>query len=140
METVPAVEVDEAELERLERLVASLPSDSPLAAALEALALSVRRGGDVVVAAQSEQLTPSQAAAVLRMSRTHLYKVMDAGDLPFFRVGRDRRIAVDDLFLYRARRDQDKRALAERFAHVTAGRERAVAEEVARRRHDARDC
>jgi hypothetical protein len=35
------------------------------------------------------------------------------------------------------RRDQDKRALAERFANVDAGRRMAIAEEVARRRSTA---
>lgn len=128
METVIATDVRSSELEKLDRLVEGLPMDSPLAAALQAVVTSLRRGSDVVVAGQGDHFTPSQAAKVLRMSRTHLYKVMDAGELPFVRVGRDRRISAEDLFVFRSRRDQDRRVLAERFAHSSKTRTRAIAE------------
>lgn len=128
MQTIDATAVDRAELDRLNEVVRELPDRSPLAAALSALSASVRAGQDVLVADKSEELTPSQAAGFLQMSRTHLYKVMDAGELPFSRVGRDRRIAMRDLVAFRAAREAARQRLAERFAHADEVRRAALAE------------
>jgi excisionase family DNA binding protein len=51
------------------------------------------------------------------MSRTHLYKLLDRGEIMFHRVGRDRRIRLRDLVAFEAQRDGDRLELAERFAH-----------------------
>jgi excisionase family DNA binding protein len=128
VETVTATDVGPADLAAIDTVLMTLPSDSPVAALLHEVCRLVRGGSDVMVAGQSDHLTPAQAARLLRMSRTHLYKVMDAGQLPFVRVGRDRRIAADDLFIFRAQREQDRRALAERFAHSADTRAQALAE------------
>ncbi len=37
-------------------------------------------------------LKVSEAAACLRLSRSRLYELMDAGELPFSKIGRSRRI------------------------------------------------
>ena len=122
VETVIARKVLAEELECLEEAAASLGDGSSVGAALVALATNVRAGADVVVAAKSETITPSKAATILGMSRAHLYKVMDAGDLPFARVGRDRRILLSDLADFSKRRNEDRAGLAERFAHAAADR------------------
>lgn len=51
------------------------------------------------------------------MSRTHLYKLLDRGEIVFHRVGRDRRIRIYDLLEFEEQRQRDRRELAERFAH-----------------------
>jgi len=53
----------------------------------------------------------------LGMSRSHLYKLLDRGEILFHRVGRDRRIRVRDLLEFQSRHNRDQRELAERFAH-----------------------
>jgi excisionase family DNA binding protein len=129
METVTARDVGKAELDQLANAVAALPASSPFAAALSAMCDSVRAGEDVVVTRRTgHDVTPAQAAAVLAMSRTHLYKVMDRGGLPFVRVGRDRRISFEDLIAFQARREQDRKDLAERFGHADVTRSAALAE------------
>ena len=40
---------------------------------------------------------PAEAAQMLGVSRAMLYRLMDKGDLPSFRIGRARRIRHDDL-------------------------------------------
>lgn len=62
------------------------------------------------------------------MSRTHLYKLLDRGEIPFHRVGRDRRVLLRDLLAFEEIRRGDRAELAERFAHQTATRSGAVDE------------
>lgn len=84
---------------------------------LMSLSRCVRDGDEVVVVDGSKTVTPSQAAERLGMSRTHLYKLLDRGEILFNRVGRDRRIRIDDLLQFEVQRQRDRRELAERFAH-----------------------
>jgi excisionase family DNA binding protein len=131
METVPARQVDPSELDRLDKLAASF-TDSSLRAAVSSLVCTVRSGTDAVVAAKDEYLTPAQAAKLLGMSRGHLYKVLDAGMLPWIEVGRDRRLAIQDVLEFRTQRRADKKWLAERFAHADVAR-RSLVESLAER-------
>lgn len=76
------------------------------------------RDGDELIAVDADAtLTPNQAAQRLGMSRSHLYKLLDRGEIVSHRVGRDRRIRVRDLVEFQARHHRDQRELAERFAH-----------------------
>jgi excisionase family DNA binding protein len=122
LETVAAVKVERNELDQLDAVVAEMGTQSQLGPALRLIAENVRNGSDVLLAGKEEHLTPAAAAKSLGMSRTHLYKVMDAGELPFVRVGRDRRIAASDLIAFSHGREHDRARLAERFAHATPNR------------------
>ncbi len=94
------------------------------------LALSdAARGGSVLqVIDMDMELTPSQVAERLGMSRTHLYKMLDRGEIMFHRVGRDRRIPMRDVVSFEVRRQNDRRELAERFATQERTRTAAVDE------------
>jgi excisionase family DNA binding protein len=83
---------------------------------LLSLSRCVRSGAELTVTARSVALTPSQAAERLGMSRTHLYKLLDRGEITSYRVGRDRRIELKDLAAFELQRQLDRRELAERFA------------------------
>lgn len=66
-------------------------------------------GADAASQANADMaLTTNQAAARLGMSRPFLIKLCDQGDIPFHRVGRDRRILISDINDYLARRDAEK--------------------------------
>ena len=73
-------------------------------------------------------LTPNQVAERLGMSRSHLYKLLDRGELMSHRVGRDRRIRLADLIAFETQRDHDRRELAERFANQRQTRTGAINE------------
>ena len=84
---------------------------------LLSLSRCMRAGDDVLVVDGAATITPSQAAERLGMSRTHLYKLLDRGEILSHRVGRDRRIRMHDLFEFESQHQRDRRELAERFAH-----------------------
>lgn len=77
----------------------------------------IRDGVDLAEIDANATITPAEAAQRLGMSRTHLYKLLDRGEIVSHRVGRDRRIRIPDLFAFEAQRQADRRELAERFAN-----------------------
>lgn len=113
------------DLNRLEAAVKEMPADSELAFFLASVAAVVRNGDDVIAGKESDLVSPALAAKLLGISRVHLYKVMDAGELPFVNVGRDRRLALGDVKSFLTARDRASRALAERFSRTSSVREAA---------------
>ncbi len=124
---VDAGHVSATELAKVETLVNDL-APSELRELLLALISNVAAGTDVALVDIAEPWTPSQVAQRLGMSRTHLYKLLDSGELPSFRVGRDRRIKLEDIIEFERARQRDRRELAERFAHIDRVRAGAVRE------------
>lgn len=86
--------------------------------------------------ADEEDLTPSAAASILKMSRTHLYKLLDAGIIPAKRVGRDRRISVKAVREYKEQLEANTRAQAESFAHRDSIRNALLGEMSSTRKQD----
>ncbi|APT93651.1 hypothetical protein CPHO_03930 [Corynebacterium phocae] len=88
----------------------------------------VNSGNDIVAIPADEAVSPNKAAGILSMSRTHLYKLLDRGEIPFHRVGRDRRIFLKDINEYVARREGYRKQLAEDFARLDALQAEAIDE------------
>ena len=116
-----------AQLEALSQFAVGL-DEGQLRDLLLALSDSLSSGFDLTLLDSSTELTPQQAADRLRMSRTHLYKLLDSGEIPSHRVGRDRRITGPDLVAFERRRQAERRELAERFAHASTIDRAAIAE------------
>lgn len=123
--------IEKADIEALDSFAESdiSPQMRDLVVSLrEMLEDSVDRGVNILVAMENAALTPNQAAERLGMSRTHLYKLLDRGELMFNRVGRDRRILLTDIIEFEAQRQRDRRELAERFAKQAQTRKSALEE------------
>lgn len=110
--SVAALAVDQGELEQLSSLAESLPQGSPVAVLLQSVAAAMARGVDVTVFESDSELTPNEAADLLHMSRPHLLKFMDGGELDFHRVGSHRRIRMSDLLEFIDRREHAKATVA----------------------------
>lgn len=115
MKTLETANIPTDQLDELDEFAASASPE--LRDVLMSLSRCVREGDEVVIIDGSKTVTPSQAAERLGMSRTHLYKLLDRGEIVFHRVGRDRRLRVHDLLQFEEQRQSDRRELAERFAH-----------------------
>ncbi len=87
--------------------------------ALSKISTTLHSGQDIIVATEEEELTPTQIARILGVSRAHLYKILDSGALPYRVVGaRDRRIAMKDVKKYSERTEELRRKNAWQAAHL----------------------
>lgn len=123
MHTLPASAVPASDIDQLEAAIVGLRDNSPLGEFLLRASAALRGGTSIAFAPLEEPLTPSDAARILCMSRTHFYKLLDSGDVPSFSVGRDRRVRFSDVVAYNESRASDRAALAERFARFDQGRD-----------------
>ena len=87
-----------------------------LADALLRVARTLKQFGSVVIEAPRQDYTTQQAADYLGVSRQHLVDQLEAGEIPFHKVGTHRRIRFDDLEAYRRKRDHRRRATLDTLA------------------------
>jgi excisionase family DNA binding protein len=91
------------------------------AAGLRELLEAIADGDAPVVVRRASTLTTQQAADMLNVSRPHVVKLIDRGDIPSHKVGAHRRVALDDVLAYRDRwRAEQDRFLDEMTADAEA--------------------
>jgi len=69
-----------------------------------------------VLISENQQLTTQRAADLLGVSRSHLIKLLEAGELPYHRAGRHRRVYLKDLVAYQKRRDAERKSALDHIA------------------------
>lgn len=115
----------EVEVLRAERVVPRLVSASGEEIEIPASVFDVLRvvvdamalGRAVTVVPHEHELTSQQAADLLAVSRPHLIKLLERGEIPFHRVGRShRRIRMEDVLAYRERRAAERERLLTQIA------------------------
>nr|WP_232212536.1 helix-turn-helix domain-containing protein [Actinomyces sp. oral taxon 849] len=76
---------------------------SAAAEALQQAVDAMRRGLAVTVAPQDQRLTTQEAADMLGISRSTLVRMLEAGEIPFEKVRRHRRLFLTDVLEFRER-------------------------------------
>lgn len=110
-------DVTTSEINELDKLQNQLPANSELGKVLSKMTEGLRDGIDVTFTRDDEELSTSATASILGISRAHLYKVLDAGLIPFHIVGeRTRRMYMSDVKNYLVRTQRFRAADAESIA------------------------
>ena len=78
---------------------------------LEAMAA----GRGVTLMPENAELTTVQAAEVLNVSRPFLIRLLDDGAIPHRKVGKHRRIRMEDVMAYKAAIDRDREAVLDQL-------------------------
>jgi excisionase family DNA binding protein len=78
---------------------------------LEAMAA----GRGVAIIPENAELTTVQAASILNVSRPYLIKLLAAGALPHRKVGKHRRILMEDVMTYKNRIDKEREAVLDQL-------------------------
>ncbi|RZP17943.1 MAG: DNA-binding protein [Erythrobacter sp.] len=73
----------------------------------------IGRGSAVTLVPIQEMLTTQQAADLLNVSRPHLIKLLDRGEMEHTLVGRHRRVDAKEVFAYKAKRDAERSSAME---------------------------
>ncbi|NBB81195.1 MAG: excisionase family DNA-binding protein [Verrucomicrobia bacterium] len=79
---------------------------------LEAMAA----GRGVTLIPENAELTTVQAAEVLNVSRPFLIRLLEDKRIPFRKVGKHRRIRMEDVMAYKAAIDQERQAVLDQLA------------------------
>jgi excisionase family DNA binding protein len=73
-------------------------------------------GRGISLIPEDAELTTVQAAEVLNVSRPYLIKLLAEGAIPHRKVGKHRRIRLEDVRSYKSRIDRDREALLDELA------------------------
>lgn len=82
-----------------------------LAKILEAMAA----GHGMTLIPQHAQLTTMEAADILNVSRPYLIKLLEGGEIPYRKVGRHRRILMEDVMDFKERIDGEREAILDQM-------------------------
>jgi len=72
-------------------------------------------GQGVTIIPEDAELTTVQAADILHVSRPFLIKLLEAGQIPYRRVGKHRRIRMEDVMNYKRAIDQQREAVLDQL-------------------------
>ncbi len=87
----------------------SIPLPEPLFQILRYAAGMLVRGERITLAPVTNDLSTQEAADLLGVSRPHLIKLLDSGEIPFTKTGRNRRVRFGDVNTFRRKRDAERR-------------------------------
>ena len=103
----------------LAQLIQGKSDDERVEVSVALLRALVSANGDGANGAGEKMLTTQQVADALGVSRPHVVKLIDAGELAAERVGTHRRVRVSDLETYRHKRRRQAAATMDELVALT---------------------
>ena len=86
---------------------------------LEAILGELALGNAVQVVPVHAELTTQEAANILNVSRPHMVKLLEEGQLPFHKTGRHRRVLFANLMQYKDKRDKESNSAMQELADLS---------------------
>ncbi len=80
---------------------------------------ALARGEPVSVVPMHRKLTTQEAADLLNISRQHLVNLLEAGEIPFTRPGKHRRVRAADVLAFKKKRDTERRTALRELTHLS---------------------
>lgn len=101
----PEIEIEETE----EKIRIPLNALKLLAGILKATS----QGKPISIVPVATEMTTQSAAELLGCSRPHFVKLLEAGEIPFVKVGKHRRVKYEDVFEYKKKikKEQEERII-----------------------------
>ncbi|MGM7679136.1 helix-turn-helix domain-containing protein [Microbacterium sp. A94] len=87
---------------------------------LDQVTNALAAGEGITIVPQSAAMTTQQAADFLGISRPTLVRLLEAGEIPFEKPGRHRRIRLEDLVSYQAKFRAERRAALRELQRTSA--------------------
>lgn len=88
----------------------------PVREVLEKTLSFIAEGQSVVVLPEPAEITTQQAADLLHVSRPFIVKLLENEEIPFRKVGKHRRIRMEDVLRYKEKIDKKRLKVLEKLA------------------------
>src|SRR5215210_3180046 len=122
---VRALDVEFGESEGQAKLVApsgrSYELPHSVFSVLERVVAEMARGNAVKVLPVHAELSTQEAADLLNVSRPHLVHLLEQGEMKYRKVGTHRRVRLDELIVYKERRDAARLVALDEMARTAQG-------------------
>ena len=80
-------------------------------------------GRGVTIIPENAELTTVEAAEILNVSRPFLIRLLEGKAIPYRKVGKHRRVRMEDVMAYKARIDEERAAVLDQLAREAKERE-----------------
>jgi excisionase family DNA binding protein len=105
-----------------------LPLPDAIFYVLERVAEVLARGDSVTVVPVGKELTTQQAADLLNVSRQYFVRLLVEGKIPFTKTGKHRRVRIEDVLSFKAKREAERRRKLDELARESQETEDGYAE------------
>jgi excisionase family DNA binding protein len=88
----------------------SITVPASLVEIVQQLVFEIAKGNSLTIITNEKELSTTEAAEILEVSRQHLIELLESGELPipFRKVGKHRRLRAEDVISFKQRIDQQR--------------------------------